>query len=130
MQKITKALLVRKLFLYLALFFTIAIAFGSLVSLESKPLPQVQFTDKFVHIIGYGVLAMSWFLAYKHLIKRITTLFWVGFIVVFYGIVIEAFQGALTDHRQADPYDMFANFVGVLTAILFFNIFFRKKREN
>ena len=120
----------RKIFLLLALFLTVAIAYGSLVSLNSKPLPQVQFSDKLVHSVGYGVLALSWFFAFKHLIMRGVTLIWIGFPVFIYGIVIEVLQGALTAHRQADIYDMLANFVGILIAILFFNIFFREKRVN
>jgi len=128
--KITKLLLVRRFFLFLALFFTVAIALGSLLSIDGEPLPQVQFLDKIVHAIGYGVLAESWLLAYKHLIKRQVTIFWIGLSVFIYGIVIEVLQGTLTSNRQADIYDLLANFVGILTAIIFFNIFFREKRVN
>lgn len=46
--------------------------------------------------------------------------------VFIYGIIIEILQGALTDYRQADLYDVFANFSGIAVAIMFFALVLKK----
>lgn len=47
--------------------------------------------------------------------------------IFIYGIIIEILQGALTDNRQADLYDVFANFSGIAIATIFFVLVLKKK---
>lgn len=47
--------------------------------------------------------------------------------VFIYGIIIEILQGALTNYRQADLYDVFANFSGIAVGTLFFVLVLKKK---
>ena len=46
--------------------------------------------------------------------------------VFIYGIIIEILQGALTDYRQADLYDVVANFSGIAVATIFFVLVLKK----
>ena len=118
----------RKLYLFVAIFLTIVITIGSLITLkEVVKLPSVQFSDKLLHTSAYLVLTLSWLLAIidKTILQKRTTL--VVFFVFIYGIIIEVLQGTLTTYRQADLYDMFANLAGVVIAWLFFTLFFSRK---
>jgi len=118
----------RKLYLFVAIFLTIVITIGSLITLEEViKLPSVQFSDKLLHTSAYFVLTLSWLLATidKTLRQKKTIL--IVFFVFMYGIIIEVLQGALTTCRQADLYDMFANLGGVVIAWLFFTLFFSRK---
>ena len=118
----------RKLYLFVAIFLTIVITIGSLISLkEVVKLPSVQFLDKLLHTSAYLVLTLSWLLAIidKTILQKRTIL--VVFFVFIYGIIIEVLQGTLTTYRQADLYDMFANLAGVVIAWLFFTLFFSRK---
>jgi len=118
----------RKLYLFIAIFLTIVITIGSLITLkEVVKLPSVQFSDKLLHTSAYLVLTLSWLLAIidKTILQKRTTL--VVFFVFIYGIIIEVLQGTLTTYRQADLYDMFANLAGVVIAWLFFTLFFSRK---
>ena len=47
--------------------------------------------------------------------------------VFIYGIIIEILQGAITDNRQADLSDVFANFFGIAFAVALFIIATKKK---
>ncbi len=46
--------------------------------------------------------------------------------VFIYGIIIEILQGVFTNNRQADLFDVFANFAGITVATLFFMLVFKK----
>lgn len=120
----------RNYFLYIAIFFTIAITLGSLLSLEGIEQPKVQFFDKLVHIGGYFVLSLSWLLAFQSKIEILKQAILVSGLVFVYGIVIEVLQGVLTNYRQADFYDMFANLLGIGIGLLVFMLVFKKTEMN
>lgn len=120
----------RNYFLYIAIFFTIAITLGSLLSLEGVEQPKVQFFDKLVHIGGYFVLSLSWLLATQGKIETLKSAILVSILVFVYGIVIEVLQGVLTNYRQADLYDMFANLLGVSIGLIVFMLLFKKTEMN
>ena len=117
----------RNYFFYIALFLTIAIAVGSLISLDKGLGIGMQISDKILHTFGYCLLTMSWLLAYmpktnswKSIILTISAVF-------IYGIIIEIFQGVFTYNRQADIYDVLANLMGITIATLFFALILKKK---
>jgi len=72
------------------------------------------------------MLTISWLLAYgiKSALLKSTML--IATAVFIYGIIIEILQGVLTDIRQADLYDVFANFSGIAIAIIFFSLVLKK----
>lgn len=117
----------RNYYFYIALFFTIAIAVGSLISLKSGLGIGVHISDKILHAFGYFMLTLSWLLAYNvKSIPMIPSLL-IASAVFIYGIIIEILQGALTDYRQAELYDVVANFSGIAVATIFFVLVLKKK---
>ena len=119
----------RKLYLFIAISFTIAITVGSLISVNNVvELPPVRFLDKFLHALAYFLVTLSWLLTFYKSIKLPNKGVLVAIVVFIYGIIIEVLQGTLTIYRQADYFDMLANLVGIVIAWLFFNIIFQKNR--
>lgn len=117
----------RNYYFYIALFLTIAITIGSLVSLKNVIVEtEISFLDKIVHYGAYFMLTISWLLTFKKSKKNVISSVYIVLLVFVYGIIIEASQGVLTSNRHADLYDLLANLVGVITAYLFFNIIYNK----
>ncbi|MDP2068698.1 MAG: VanZ family protein [Lutibacter sp.] len=116
----------RNYFFYIAILLTVAITVGSLISLKNELQIGVQISDKILHAFGYFMLTISWLLAYgiKSALLKSTML--IAIAVFIYGIIIEILQGVLTDIRQADLYDVFANFTGIAVAIIFFSLVLKK----
>ena len=110
----------RNYFIYIALFFTVLITVGSLIPPKNIVQVKVPSFDKVIHLCAYFVLALSWLLAYSKKSYNVKHHLTVAFLVVVYGIIIEVLQGTITSVRQADVYDMIANFMGVLFALLVF----------
>lgn len=120
----------RNYFFYIAVILTIVITTGSLISYNRNPVIATHISDKSVHVFGYFLLALSWLLTYKFKAKQLKISVLISIIVLVYGIIIEALQGTLTDNRQLDFYDIFANLIGIIVAFVFFNIVFQKKLVN
>ncbi len=116
----------RNYFFYIALFLTIAIAVGSLISLKSGLGIGVQISDKILHAFGYFMLTLSWLLAYNVKSNPMKSSLLIASAVFIYGIIIEILQGAITDYRQSDLYDVFANFSGILVSTIFFVLVMKK----
>lgn len=123
-MKITQLLLGRK-FLFLAVGWTIIITALSLITIE-KPLTFVlhlPFKDKIIHFIFYFVFVVLWDFGLKG--KTNSFRVKILLVAVFYGIIIEVLQYAVTKNRTADFYDVLANSLGALFA--FFVIPFLKR---
>lgn len=129
-MKITQLLLGHK-FIYVAIFWTILITTLSLITIEKPPsfVLQLPFKDKVVHFVFYFVFVIVWSFSLKEKMSkfRIKTLL----AAVFYGIIIEVLQYAVTKNRTADFYDVLANTVGAMLAFITFpfleNIFLEQK---
>jgi len=116
-----KALLERSAYT-LAIALTIFIAITSLVSFKEMKTIAIGISnfDKIVHFLSYFLLTLSWFFATQEIIKKAKHKVILLAGLISYGIIIEALQGGMTTHRQADFYDILANSIGVfLAAILF-----------
>ena len=120
MQKIIKTLLKGNI-LYIAVIITIIIAYLSLIKVGKQPI-SIKYLDKIEHSIAYFTLALSWLLALKNKVKIAIII--IGCVV--YGILIEVLQGTITSYRTADFYDIIANTIGILIALLIFKGFFEK----
>ena len=120
----------RNYFFYIALFLTIAIGVGSLISLKSELEIGVQVSDKILHASGYFLLTISWLLAYGSKSGPSKSTILVTTAVFIYGIIIEILQGVFTSNRQADIYDVFANLAGITTAMIFFALVLKKSDIN
>ena len=116
-MKITQHLLERK-FLYLAILWSAMILYLCLVSIKGAPsLVSIPYKDKIVHFIFYFVLFYFWKKAlnaceFKRQLKLVL-------ILVAYGIIIEVLQWMFTKDRHADIYDVIANALGAVTALVF-----------
>ena len=99
---------------------------GSLIPPKNIVKVKVPSSDKVIHFIAYFMLAFSWLLAFAKKAKNLKFAITITLLVGFYGIIIEGLQGTITTVRQADIYDIMANFIGVLVALLVFSKVFQK----
>lgn len=119
----TKRLLGSRNLLVLALIYSLGITI--LFFLPTSDLPKIQFSsaDKLVHISIYFILIILWqFYIYKIKNNRLG-IRWIGILLLsslLYGIIIEIFQHLFTASREADIFDVLANFIGSILGILFF----------
>ena len=119
-----KSLLENKtLLLLLAVLYSCGITV--LFFIPTDGLPRVNFSsvDKVVHVAVFIILICIWQLYFFR--KDGGELSWrKSFIILLtsliYGILIEVFQGLLTDSRSSDIFDVFANLVGSLIGVVFF----------
>lgn len=116
----------RNYFFYIALFLTVLITVGSLISTKNGIDVKVHYFDKIIHMSAYFLLALSWLLGSVKKTEKLKYAITVAFSVVFYGIIIEVLQSAITSGRQADIYDVVANLIGVFGALLVFREVFVK----
>ncbi|MFO7673469.1 MAG: VanZ family protein [Lutibacter sp.] len=86
----------------------------------------VQVSDKILHVVGYSLLTLSWLMAYSVKSSPFKSTMLIASAVFIYGIIIEILQGTLTDYRQADLYDVYANFGGIVAGIVFFILVLKK----
>jgi VanZ family protein len=126
MLKRIKILLLNNLFL-IAFAVSIGILCLSLIKVTKIPNLEVKNIDKLFHSFAYFILATCWLFTYY---KKPKLKYIIIIACVFFGIIIELLQTNLTAYRTGDFIDVLANTFGVLLALIFFNLFFRKKRIN
>lgn len=88
---------------------------------------EIKHIDKGCHSIAYFVLTLSWLLSFY---KKPNKKYLIVILCIILGIIIEVLQDTITVYRTADYFDVLANSVGVLFALVIFNIFLRKKTIN
>ncbi|MFB9056234.1 VanZ family protein [Mariniflexile ostreae] len=103
-----------------AVAYTALLTTASLINLRGLPSIKISFADKIFHFSAYFVLTILWVLAffYNFNYKKTKALKYVFIISVSFGIFIEVLQGALTTVRSFDIYDMMANTLGALLAVV------------
>jgi VanZ family protein len=119
--KPTKNLLVlKKLVLGMATFWTLLILFLCLVQLNNVPSVGIKGADKYVHFTFHFIFTLLWCVYFFLLIKKVTFKHLGSVLVVslLFGILIELLQGAFTTTRQADTFDVLANFTGACVGII------------
>ena len=85
---------------------------------DKIPLVDVPNFDKVVHLGMYFGLMSVIILENRKTIKRTVSLFLIGVIPLFYGILMEILQSTLTVTRSGSFYDGLADAAGVLLSIL------------
>jgi len=118
---IIKKLLERNAYL-IAITLTILITISSLISLSGIGIHGIKIknSDKIVHLLSYFILTLSWFYATQHNFKKTLHKTILIFLLILFGIIIEALQDGLTTYRQADFYDVLANSTGIFLAVAIF----------
>lgn len=118
-MNIQRSLKVNILFLFIALVYTLAITYLSLINLSQTPVKEFGLSDKILHAGAYFGMVLLW-LFYVVLkfsterLRKITVIICVLSIV--FGIFIEVLQHILTDYRELDFYDIVANSIGAISA--------------
>jgi VanZ family protein len=116
-----------RIFLFIAVVYTLIIATLSLVPLGRISVGGFNPTDKMLHGVAYFILTLLWLFYY--LIKKSGIrnykrgFFNISVLVIVFGMLIEVLQGTLTSYRQPDWADILANSIGVLIAFLFCVVF-------
>lgn len=116
-----KNLLATRIFLIIAILYTLVITSLSLIQLGKISIGDFNPTDKMMHLGAYFVLGFVWFFYYlfkkEDINIRIRGFLNISLIIIFFGMLIEVLQGALTDYRDPDWADILANSIGVLLAL-------------
>ena len=100
---------------YVAVFWTIVVTILSLISIGNiGESIAISNKDKYVHFLFYFIFTVLWILFFKY--KQFSNFKLVIFIAIFYGILMEIFQGIFTTTRHADVYDVLANSAGATVA--------------
>jgi len=118
MQKLIKHLLTDKS-IYIALACSIIILILSLIPIHSQLLEEVKNSDKIIHVLFYIILCLSWLFYFKSH-KKLKTKFIVALGVLIYGIIIEVLQSDFTTYRTGSFFDVLANSIGIMIALLVF----------
>jgi VanZ family protein len=125
MLKFIKSLLENNA-IYIAVFFTISILFGSLVKPEFIVVESISVSDKTHHFIAYFLLMLSWLYAFFKKEKFQENVKYLILGCFIFGIIIEILQGVITSYRTASYLDIIANTLGVLLATVIFHVFEKK----
>ena len=110
--------------IFIAIAITVFILYLSLYKLPDFDI-KVNNIDKVYHLIAYYTLGITWLFAFYKLPKYKTVII---ISCILFGIIIELLQYLLTNYRTADYIDAIANSLGVLLALITFNLIFRKKQ--
>ncbi len=114
--------MLKKQSLLIAIIYSIALATVSLIQFDLGSLSNLapSFSDKIFHFIAYALMAFFWYnvFFYNNKFLKITTIIATLFITVAFGIIIEILQDKITYTRVFDTYDILANVLGTLFALI------------
>ncbi len=108
----------------IAIALTITIIYLSLASTMPNVM-EVNVSDKILHTFAYFGLSTSWFFAIKASYNNFNKKVIIAFLVLFFSVLLEFLQGSLTNYRTADYYDIVANSIGIVIAVISFNTMIR-----
>ena len=103
--------------LSILLIYLIVLTSLSFINLGKLPTLGSSFDDKIFHFLSHALLTGLCFNYFKRLVVSKPILI-SGLLPVFYGITIEWLQGIGTITRTSDVYDIFANILGMVFAII------------
>jgi VanZ family protein len=111
----------KRVFLFLALIYSVALAAISLVKNDGLPYFGTNYEDKIYHLLAHGILCFLWYKALEN--QKIKHPIVVALIIsIIYGIIIEVLQGQLTTTRDASIGDIVANMAGAVVISLILTI--------
>lgn len=108
--------------LIIAIATTLGIIGLSLFKIPSSNI-NVKNIDKLYHFFAYFTLTSTWLFTFY---KKPNRKYVIVFCCILFGIIIEILQGSLTNYRTGDYLDVLANSLGVILALILFNLFFKK----
>ena len=125
MLKLIKTLLKGNIF-FIAIATTIGILCLSLIKVPKSDI-NISNIDKLYHSFAYFVLTISWLISFR---KNSKNKYLVVISCIIFGIIIEVIQSTLTNYRTGDLLDVLANSLGVILALLIFNLISKKNYIN
>ena len=123
MQMVMLRLLEHKAFTLVVIGYTLLLAMGSLMNVKHSVETPDNF-DKVVHFTAYFGLAFLWMLwsifnSTLHQDRfRLKKSLFIAVLAIIYGIFMELLQGVLTTYRELDGWDVLANSIGVVFALI------------
>lgn len=119
LKNILKLLGAKFIFFVLAVIYTGALVYVSLINLAETPMQPLVFSDKIMHMGAYFGLVLLWLFYFTFNFKnkdfrKVISVICASAII--FGIFIEVLQDVLTNYRELDIYDIVANSVGALLA--------------
>jgi VanZ family protein len=109
-------------FIVIPVSITVGIIYLSLIK-TPKNMIEIAQIDKVYHSIAYFVLSITWLFAFQ---KKSQVKYIIVILCIILGIIIEVLQSTLTIYRTGDYLDVLANSMGVILALVTFNLFFKK----
>ncbi|MFE3866789.1 VanZ family protein [Flavobacterium sp. LS2P90] len=119
------------LYFWIALSWTVVIAYFCLTPSSNLPSISILYLDKFVHASFHFVFTLFWFLFLKKQINSTNAIKPLGLsfvLSIFFGIGIELVQGLCTTTRRGDVVDVLANMTGAILAVCVILIFSKYQR--
>ena len=86
----------------------------------SDLMSAIDVSDKSLHSFAYFGLSLSWFFAIRKSHSSFKFKILIGFAIFLLGILMEFLQGSITDYRTMDYFDVIANTVGIVLAVISF----------
>lgn len=119
---IRHTLKVKYLTLFIAIGYSLALVFLSLINLNRVLKVEINASDKTLHFISYGLLFLIWSF-YFYTNQKKFDLKWsillAGALTIL-GIIIELLQEIFTSYRTFDWWDAVANTIGIMIGLLIF----------
>ena len=97
--------------------YTTLVFIASLLPIHPDVGPQLLHKDKVVHVVIYFIFTIVWFPYFSNCSENNN---YVKTVILAFctGVLIEAMQETLTKNRSADFYDVLANCLGIVLAII------------
>jgi VanZ family protein len=119
----------KKLWLIIAICYTIILTIYSLINIDSLPELGTDYDDKIIHVLAYGLLNLLWYFTLQK-VKVTKPVFIAALLSIIYGIILEVLQGQLTYARSLDMLDVLANSIGVVIVSVFIIIRNKTRVKN
>lgn len=107
----------------MAIGYTIAITTLFLIPTDDLPKVKVSEADKIIHVLFFIFLAFTWLLfIFRNNNDTLSgkNIFWITFLLLLYGTLIEVCQEYLTVSRSADFFDIVSDAIGVIIGTVIF----------
>lgn len=119
----------KKIYFWIALFWTLVVSFLCLISSGNIPKISILYLDKLIHVFFHFIFTVLWILFFKVQIERSNK--WKPFLISFvlsfiFGITIEVCQELFTTTRSADVFDVLANVTGASLATVVMVFYYKK----
>lgn len=117
--------MLNKVYLWASILWTLLIIILCLCTFSDIPKVSITNIDKLVHFSFHFIFVFLWYLFFKSqkVERKINLKIKLVLASLIFGISIEIIQGLYTKTRSADVFDVLANSIGAITALLILTLF-------